>query len=162
MKGVVNIEFIISVLVFLGTVFFLIISVANNVPQFHEGSLVSSLRSRSFSMSEALLLDEGAPKNWNSGNVKRIGLSTPEKYVISMQKINALKGMCSDNYNNVRDLVTGDPNFAVVINITNVETNEVYVYCAPPVATLVLPQSLVKRYGVLESKERVSIEVGVA
>lgn len=160
--GIINIEFIISVLVFLGTIFFLIISVANSVPQYHEASLLTSLRSRSFAASEVLLLDEGAPRSWSADNAERIGLATPEKYVLSLQKINEMKAMCNSNYTRVRDLVMTDPRFVITINVTNLETGETYVNCAPDVETLVLPQSIVKRYGILENKDRVALEVGVA
>lgn len=161
MKAIINIEFFISVMVFLGTVFFLIVSVANNVPQLHQNALLSSLRSKTYSASELLLLDEGAPKSWNSANVQRIGLSAGQKYVLSLQKINELKALCSADYEKARDAVTGDARFSVMINITDIETGEVYASCIPAAQSLVMPLSEIRRYAILENGNRVSMDVTI-
>lgn len=167
MKAVVNVEFFVSVIVFVSTIFFLIISIVSVIPQFHEGSALISLRSRSFAVSEALLLDEGAPRNWDSasaGSIKRIGLSTKEKYVLSLKKIDKLKAMCDADYENVRNLVAGDPKYAVTIKVTDVDTDpeNPYMECAPSAISAVLPKSVIRRYAVLENGNKVILEIGVA
>lgn len=166
MKGVINIEFFLSVAVFISTIFFLILNIANSIPQFHNEAFLSSIRATAFDVSQIVLLDEGSPKNWAVlpliQMVNRFGLSTSEKYVLSEAKIIRLATFCATDYNSVRNIIVGDPNLIVIINITNIETNNNILYCSPTAASLVFPKSSVKRYAVLDTnRNRISIQVDV-
>lgn len=166
MKGVINIEFFVSVAIFLSTIFFIVMSIVNSIPQFHNEAVLSSLRAKTFGASQILLLDEGSPRNWQTrplSAVNRFGFSTSRKYIISRAKIDRLAVLCTPgNYPAIRNILVGDPNLIVTINVTDLETGTQYLYCSPTAATLVFPKSSVKRYAVLDTNgNRVSIQVDV-
>ena len=97
MKGMAEIEFILSVFVFITTVSFVTSIVISNMPLFHSTSTSDTLKAKSWQYSEMLLLDEGDPANWQTlpfDEVNRIGLSTGKRYVIDQDKITKLAAFC--------------------------------------------------------------------
>ncbi len=118
MKASVNLEFIVSVFVFLTTVSFITMTIINSIPSFRFISTSEMNNAKAYSISEILLFDEGYPNDhnaWSSSNIpQRIGLSTGKKYLISIGKINKLQDLCN-NYNNIRNIFGTD----VIIEIQN-------------------------------------------
>ena len=75
-KGIAELEFIISVFVFITTISFVTFLIINNIPILHGLSASESLKSKSYQYSELLLFDEGVPMNRedesDTQNLKRI------------------------------------------------------------------------------------------
>ena len=109
MKGVLNIEFIVSVIVFLITLSFVSMSIINNAPFLHQESFIENLKSNAYQVSQLLLLDEGLSDsgntNWNKDNVVLLGLSAGEEYILDQNKISELDNLCNEDYEKVRGLL---------------------------------------------------------
>ncbi len=128
MKGIINIDFIVSILVFVSTLSFVAISIISRIPLFHHEAYTDDLRSRTYQVSHLLLFDRGWPENWNEANVERIGLSI-EPYILNRSKIDSLEILCSNSYEKVNSLLA-DINTVVTINITLSDGNQI-LSCGP-------------------------------
>jgi hypothetical protein len=121
MKGIANIEFILSVVVFISTIIFVTMTIINNVPFLHNEAVSDHIKSRAYQLSDILLFDEGSPSNWNENNVAVIGLSAGNPYNLSNAKIISLNELCKNNPNRVKELLK-EPGIYVDINITKIDT----------------------------------------
>ncbi|MFH0832563.1 MAG: hypothetical protein V1900_02500 [Candidatus Aenigmatarchaeota archaeon] len=106
MKAAINIEFLISVFLFLSVIVSTTIVVERELFPLEERSLLEDLKARSHYISSMLLFDNGFPENWNSSNVKRLGLSSGENYILNMSKINELNKTCSTSYKTFKGLLS--------------------------------------------------------
>ena len=163
-KGVLDIDFILSVFVFLSVIVFVTSVIIGNIPVFHRESLNENLRARSYQISELLLFDQGEPPDWSPvvgdpNEVKRIGLSTGDAYEISRVKIDNLEIICSD-YSRLRTLLIQDLRNELKVSISDASGN-VLLDCGPAVSATILPEFPVTRYGVLEDNTIVKILVSV-
>ena len=120
MKGVTNIEFVLSVFVFLGTLSFIAFLVINSMPFYRQNALSEDIKAESYQISELLVLDRGEPIVWGKNNVKRIGLLGDEFYVLDFGKITTLDAMCKSNYDKIRNLFGKND---LEINITYLDNN---------------------------------------
>ncbi|MFH0949231.1 MAG: hypothetical protein V1802_01975 [Candidatus Aenigmatarchaeota archaeon] len=118
MKGITNIEFIVSVFVFLSTITFITTFIIGKVPALHHDAMIDTAKLNSYTLSQILILDKGFPDSWDSTNVKTIGLAI-QPYNLSSAKILEIKELCT-NITRMRELV-GD----VVINITYIDGGQV-------------------------------------
>ncbi|MBI2076704.1 MAG: hypothetical protein HYT72_05655 [Candidatus Aenigmarchaeota archaeon] len=151
MKGVVNIEFILSVVVFLGTLSFITLTIGRDSAFLRESSLYDSLKANTIQISNLLAFDKGFPENWETGAitaVRRLGLSSGEKYVLSRQKIDRLQDFCKKsnpdykkNYEKIKELLglRGD------INLTIATPDGTLLDCSPAVETLLKPKFSIGR-----------------
>ena len=160
MKGVSEIEFIISVFVFITSVSFVTIIIINNIPLFHNKAFTDNLKAKSWQYSEILLFDEGYPKNWQAvqlADIKRIGFSSGF-YIIDRTKLSQLNVLCSDpsiGYSKIKNLLGLDAVNDIVIEASNLDDTPVIgaskIICGPPVTTQLRPQSQITRLAVLNS-----------
>lgn len=119
MKGILDIEFILSVMVFLGVTAFAVFMIAVNImPSIHRFSVTEEMRSRTYQMSEVLMSSQGSPVDWNETNVNSLGLSSQEFYILDPTKIDNLKKLCDSNYDRARELLGYDYTTDISINIT--------------------------------------------
>lgn len=108
MKGIVNIEFILSIVVFLTVISFVTITIINNIPVFEGEFINNKIKMRGYQISYILLFDEGFPKNWSYENILRFGLSSGNPYFINNTKILELEKYCNKNYTDFRKMVNGN------------------------------------------------------
>lgn len=166
MKGFQEIEFIISIFVFITTISFVTIIIINNIPLFYNIAISENTKSKSYQFSQILLFDEGYPKNWNSvdlSQTNRIGLSTGEKYILDINKINRLSQFCSlpNDYETVKSRIGVAVERDIVIEVSYVDgspvTGSIQV-CKPPVTTRVRQQFQTTRFGILTTGEIVRVK----
>ncbi len=123
-KGQFNIEYIISIVIFVSMSAYIIFLVYDLSPTFADQSQEERLRAKSLEISEMLLGTDGEPNNWNSGNVKVVGLSTNKSYIVNSTKIEELNSMSnSDAYNTIRNgYGLDDEQFNLeIVNASNTE-----------------------------------------
>ncbi len=161
-KGVIDIEFILSVFVFLGVVVFVTFVIIGNIPVFHREALNENLRARAYQASQLLVFDEGEPSNWDTSNVRRIGLqvSTGDAYRISRTKITNLATLCND-YDRLRSLLVQDVRHDVRINITG-SSGQPLLDCGPPVRATLVPEFPITRYAVLDDGTNTIVMISVS
>lgn len=154
MRGSVNVEFIISVFVFLTTISFITITIINNIPAFRYISISEINNAKAYAISEILLFDEGYPSTgltwWdvsrgytNVADIQRIGLSSGKKYFLSRDKILALNNICNNN-NFIRNVFDAD----VVIEITD-DAGNFLVQC-PKRKSITLSEFAFTRFGIYD------------
>ncbi len=130
-KGVIEIEFIISVFVFITTISFVTLIIVSNIPTLHNTAAGESVKSWAYQYSEMLLMDEGAPKNWDSltfGEVKRIGFSDGERYMLNYAKLQKLRDACNDpevSYNVTKNRLGVDFAHDIVIEVSTLDGSPV-------------------------------------
>jgi hypothetical protein len=102
MKGITNIEFILSMFVFLTTITFIAFSIIMNIPLLHGRAGSENTRSLAFQFSEQIIFDEGLRESddlpaddWSSDDLARIGLSSGKRYEILESKLDELRDLCS-------------------------------------------------------------------
>ncbi|MFA4819996.1 MAG: hypothetical protein WC613_03505 [Candidatus Aenigmatarchaeota archaeon] len=166
MKGVVEIEFVISVFVFITTVSFVTGIVISNLPVFHSASTSETLKSKSWQYSEMLLFDEGAPLDWQlpDKDIKRIGLSTGSRYFLDESKIIKLYDLCSVGYAAVKDKLGVDTRNDIVIEVSYLDGSPVassVTVCGPNVITQIRPSFQTVRLGVLNTADRPIVRIKV-
>lgn len=157
-KGMMNIEFMVSVLVFLLTIGFILINIAGNLIPLHRDAELDAIRSRAYQLSQIIVFDEGDPKNWEVlGNATRVGLSTGDKYVMSSAKISSFNATCNSNYDNLLEMYFGNTKLLFSINITD-SSGKNLLDCGK----LTSPQVSLKRFAVLDTtKDMLKIEISV-
>jgi hypothetical protein len=160
MKAAVNIEFILSMVVFLGAVTFVTFSLINvTLPFFHKEAINDEIKSKAFHISELLLFKEGNPSDWDENNVGGLGLSTGDSYVLSASKVLALNATCAKSYEKVRQLLSQNQ-FDVSIDITGLNGNA-YCKCGPLVKSVARPEFSVQRIAVLDNPSKDIVEISV-
>lgn len=170
MKGFLDIEFAVSVFIFLIAISFVSITIISNIPALRQEAAREDLRSTGWQVSEILFFDEGEPDSWDTVDlndpqytekVRRIGLSSGEKYELHESKIRTLDDLCGLNYNTVRDMVLGsDSPYALVVNI-EIEGETDPFKCKPPAISDIRPQFTITRIGKTDAGSDVTMEVSV-
>ncbi len=167
MKGFQEIEFIISVFVFITTISFVTLVIINNVPLFYNIALTENIKAKSYQFSEILLFDEGYPKNWDTmqlSGINRIGLSTGQNYFLSPNKISKLSEFCSapDDYETVKNRLGVAQERDIIIEASYIDgspiTGSVQI-CAPPFITKIRQQFQTTRFGVLDNLEMPIVKI---
>ena len=162
MKGLAEIEFIVSVFVFLTTISFVTFIIINNIPILHNAALTERLKSRSYQYSELLFFDEGSPKDWQSvpENASRLGLSTGRRYFIDKNKVDALSVICLD-YQKVKEKLAIEQN-DIIIDVSYLDNTPVTgsssVICKPVFTTQLRPQFQTTRLGILTDGSVIKIK----
>ncbi len=165
MKGVTEVEFIISVFVFITTMSFVTLLIINSIPLFHTTALSDSLKARSYQYSELLLFDEGHPKDWNKDTANRIGLSSGKRYFVSKTKVDELGALCAlpNGYNTLKNKLQLSNELDIIIEVSYLDDMPVSgsstIICKPPVTTYLRPQFRTARLGVLSDNSIVHFKV---
>lgn len=161
MRGILDIEFVLSITLFLSVIVFVSFVITGNIPVFHGESVNEDLRARSYQISQLLMFDQGQPANWNPSNVQRIGLSTGTAYNLSSTKVSNLASLCSgvSGYNNVRSLLSLDTRNDVRISIVD-EAGAARVNCSRS-RTTIFSEFPIVRFGVLDTGQLVRLTVSV-
>ena len=160
MKGIIDIEYILAVAVFLTTISFVTLVIMSNVPLFHKEAVSEDLRSRAYEVSQLLLFDKGYPSGWNIADVERLGLSKGERYNISLSSVLLLENLCGTDYIKTKALLGQDYRNDLTIEITDSDNN-ILVSCAPPVITSVRPKFQITRFAMLDDGKLVKMVLGV-
>ena len=130
MKGIINIEFVVSLMVFLSTVSFVSIIIINNLPILRYEAISNDMKSRAYQLSNILFYN----------------LSNEDSYVLDSGKIDALGDLCI-NYENFRNLFSEN----LIVDITSLDGTSL-LSCKPPVETLIKPEFTIKRFSYHEYK----------
>jgi len=115
------VEYLTSMLVFIGFVTFISIQVSSFIPNYLSEVRKERMRSEAFQLSELLINDPGEPINWistNFDNVKRLGLSDEKENktnFLSESKIIAFNSNCSANYEKIKEKLGTDYDFSVYL-----------------------------------------------
>jgi len=151
MKGIAELEFIISVFVFITTISFVTFLIINNIPILHSASVSDGLKSRSYQYSELLLFDEGAPMNWENDpqSADRIGLSNGRRYFADKDKIDA--SLCFDYQLAKEKLALQKEDIVIEVSYLDgaAVSGSSAAICKPPVTTQLRSQFQITRFGVL-------------
>lgn len=171
MKGLAEIEFIISVFVFITTVSFVTSIVISNMPLFHGASASSTLKAKSWQHSEMLVFDSGSPTDWQIqqfSDVKRIGLSAGTRYLLDKSKIDELAAMCADplvGYASVKDRLGLDTRNDIIIEVSYLDESPVTgsskIICGPSTITQIRPRFQTVRLGVLNDADKTILRIKV-
>ncbi len=155
MDGIAEVEFVISVFVFITTVTFTSALIVGNIPLFHDSSVFETIKSKSYQYSELLLFDEGYPKDWNWGTVERIGLSSGKRYFVDESKMTELNTICNspNGYNFTKSQLGLDYTREIKVEATYLDGSPVVgtspIICEPNVGGF-RQQFHTVRYGVLD------------
>lgn len=170
-KGFTEIEFIISVFVFITSISFATAIIVHNVPLFHVTAASEQLKAKSWQHSEMLLLDEGSPVNWHTkpfSEVERIGFAA-NRYLIDRNKLDQLRLLCSDpgvGYNSVKSKLGLTAANEMIIEASNLDDSPVVggtkTLCRPAVISGTRPQFHTIRFGVLNFGDMPVIRIKVA
>lgn len=156
-KGIVNIEFMISVFVFLVTISFIILTLTGSLIPLHKDASLNSMRSVGYQLSQVILFDEGDPKNWDPINVNRAGVSGGEKYLVSSAKIANFNATCAANYSKLLDMYFGNKKLLFKVNITD-SSGRNMLNCG----NANNPQFSIRRLAVLDTtRDIIEIEISV-
>jgi len=160
-KAQVNIEFIISVLLFLFTVATLSFNIIGDLPRYHQESAANILRSQVGQISSYMIISTGYPANWETlsiGGIKAIGLSSGTEYYLSQAKLDKLSTLCESNYEDVKNILGMDYRMNILINITKTD-GTVVASCLPKVIAAAAPKYWIHRTAILGS-DVVKVDVG--
>jgi hypothetical protein len=124
MKAQLNIDFILAV-----TLFIIAILFVSYIAIQTQSSLKTEIdneqkRLIGYAISQLLLLDTGYPTNWSSlDNVQRFGLAL-SPYILSRDKINAIKNCSYENYTKMKNLfsLSTEREFLIIISDSSEKT----------------------------------------
>lgn len=167
----IEVEFIISVFVFVTSVSFVTLIIVGNIPFLHNTAAGESSKAMSYQYSEMLLFDEGYPTNWSSGNfagARRLGFSTGKHYVLDVNKITKFNTYCLDaavGYSAIKAILGVDNAHdisieAVKLNGSAVVGNSTQL-CGPPITTRLRQQFYTTRPGMLATGEIIEIKTTI-
>lgn len=170
MKGFTELEFIISVFVFITSISFATAIIVHNIPLFHSTAISEQLKAKSWQHAEMLLLDEGSPVNWQTKQlpeIERIGLASG-RYIVDRSKLDQLRIFCSDpaGYSTVKTKLGLTAANEVIVEASNLDDTPVVgsskTLCRPAVLTETRPQFHTIRFGVLNFGDMPVIRIRVA
>lgn len=135
MKAQLSIDYIVSLIIFIGFVFYIFLQLLSYGPPYISEIEKQRLRSEAYQISELLINDPGAPLDWNSTKVNRTGLSDSTKNktnVLSINKINNFTQICngSNDYNRMKSLI--DTEYQFSIELINRASSQLLINCTPP------------------------------
>lgn len=141
MEGIVDIEFFLSIVVFVVVISFVSMMIVGNMPLLRSSSVSNDLRSRAYQASYQLVFykglnEDGTSTEWDAGDVSQLGLAK-NRYRLDMAKINELYSLCSSNYSRFRELLAQDFRRVVILNIS---TPTASWQCSPSVVTRINPE----------------------
>ena len=160
MKAVADIEFIISVLVFLTTISFITFMIVSRVSSLQADSISNNLKADSYEVSQLLLFDRGMDNtgsfDWwqraSINDVTKLGLSTGIPYALDLNKISKLNSFCNPmtvaTYDRLKALLGQDIQNDVIITIN---TSTVILDCRPLGDIVSRPKFMTKRVGVVNN-----------
>ena len=128
MRGIINIEFVISLMVFLSTISFASIIIINSLPTLRYEAVGNDMRSKAYQLSNIFL--------FNLSN---------QPYILDMDKINDMSNLCN-NYENFRELFSE----YLRLDIDYLDGTEL-LSCRPPLETLLKPEFTVKRFATVNN-----------
>ncbi len=137
MKGQLNLEFMISISIFIIVISYVTINSISTLPDLHQQTKSNSLRTKIYQMSELLLFDS------------RIGLSTGEPYTLDQAKINSLQSLCSD-YQAFKDKFSVDHTMDIQLNI--MQNGASVLDCHPEIVSGMRSEFSLKRFGILDGE----------
>jgi hypothetical protein len=141
MKGIINIEFVIALLVFISTVSFVSMMVINSLPALRYEAISNDMKSRAYQLSNVLLA--------NFSN---------QDYVLDMNNINEMKNKyCSspDDYENFRNLFSE----YLTLEIEQLDGTEL-ISCKPAIETRLKPEFTLKRFATVNN-EIIVMNIGI-
>lgn len=152
LKGQLTIEYLISFVLFIGLISYVYIMYSSNIPNFIEEVEKEDARAKAYQLSEILINDPGEPINWDTGNVKRIGLSDEnfnKTNLVSTLKIGRLKDLCTNYEEMLRKLGIDEPVSIFIFKIDE-QTGERTLFlddfnCQPPTIKVTQIKSKVSR-----------------
>lgn len=151
MKGILDIEFVLSVFLFLGTISFVTVLIGRESVALQNSAITDNMKSESYQISQILMFDRGSPADWENGakeNIKRIGLSSGEDYSLDADKLNRIDELCGSDYNFVNGMLT-----KFHVNMTIKGTNgEVLYSCGPSFETAKRPKFVTERKALLSNE----------
>lgn len=103
MKGQINLQYLIALIVFIAMVWYLTFQISSMIPTFRIESKKNILQLKAHRLTELLIKNPGEPVNWNYNSVKRIGLAD-SFYVLNQAKVETFRNLCKTNYGKVKDL----------------------------------------------------------
>ena len=135
MKGQVSFEYFVALMIFITFILFVALQLISKSMPYRRESKYSTLLSEAYQISEILINDPGEPINWDSSNVKRIGLLDETKNrtgLLSRSKIDKLAKMNYQSVANGLGIDTSKYRFSIIIwnstsvmvNVTNASTSE--------------------------------------
>ena len=163
-KAQLTIQYLASFIFFIGIVVLIYISYSTNIPRFVEEVNKENTRSKAYQLSEILINDPGQPINWNSTNVKRIGLSDEhwnKTNLISYSKVLEFKELnCQNNadFKKVQDRLALNRSFSIFIfNITENGNRDLLLSCSSPVFPKTVINATVKRITALNNNGKIEL-----
>ena len=172
MKGVVEIEFIIAVFVFITTISFVTFLIVDSIPAYHTTASGESLKSKAYQFSEMLFMDEGYPRNWNTlpfAQTNRIGFSSGERYRFDETKIAYLYSVCQPapggaGYLAVKNRLGLESAYDIIIEayyIDNTPVADSAIVCGPDVLSQLRQQFQFTRIGAAANNRIILMKVTV-
>ena len=140
MKGMLDIEFILAIAIFIGTSSFILLTINSRMPFLEEKSDFNNIMAESYRISDVLIYGSGTPGwesaiNANPDSVERIGLSGGRRFYLSSEKLLSLNTFCNppvaENYVKLNSMLTSRG--GVEIQVTD-RAGSALVSCQPPKA----------------------------
>ena len=169
MKGIIEVEFIISVFVFITSVSFVTLIIVSNIPLLHNTANGENLKAISYQYSEMFAFDEGYPVNWSDGNfadAQRLGFSTGRRYFVDINKITKFSAYCTDplvRYSAIKSRL-GLTSMDIVVEVIRLNGTAVVgsgPLCGPTVSSRLRQQFTTTRLGMLATGEAVKIRTTI-
>lgn len=138
-KGQINVEYIISITLFIGLVSYVGYQLMQQSPVYLNAVRLEYIQSEGYQISELLINDVGYPSNWEDiwssspSGVKRFGLSEGTKQnLISVDKTTLLNTICRSNYQGVMNRLGVDTsNYQVSLVVKNDVSGGILLDCRP-------------------------------
>jgi hypothetical protein len=175
MKGIADVEFILSTMIFLGIITFVTFNIVSNIPGLRDTAMTETLHVRAYEVSQLLLFDQGlsctsgtCTTDWYgapTADVKRMGLSAGERYLLDKRKIAAMQAICNADYKTIRTAF-GDKIFDLRLNMTD-SAGDQLLACGPPLIRTSRSETKITRFAVLydpaspQNRDIVKLEVNV-
>ncbi|MBI4019595.1 MAG: hypothetical protein HY364_05070 [Candidatus Aenigmarchaeota archaeon] len=138
MKGMLDIEFILAIAIFIGTASFILLTINSRIPFLEEESDFNNIIAESYRISDMLIYGSGT-RNWeillasNPEAVETIGLSSGKRFYLSEEKLSTLDSFCNPpvaaNFVKLTSMLTSGG--GVGIQVTD-QSGNVLVFCPPP------------------------------
>jgi hypothetical protein len=165
MKGQISIEYLIALSIFIGLISYIYLKYVGNISPFIEDVIKEEKRAEAFQIANILVNDPGEPVNWDSTNVKRVGLaneSTNMTNWIKLEKINRLK-IDSSRCLDLNSLLSIERPFNVLIFDVNPSNGRrtLLASCMSPVLRIDQINATVRRYAVYDGGRIAEIIVQV-
>lgn len=138
-KGQMNIEYVITMTLFITLVVYISFRLLNYTPSYTQAIRSEYLRSEAYQLSELLVNDVGEPSSWNTtwhttpSAVKRLGLSEGTKTnLLSVDKITTMEEMCTSAYGYVTGRLGIDTNdYQISLFFRDSSSGSILLDCSP-------------------------------